>query len=133
DPDLAMPWPAWYELDGRMPATVALSVPPSVLPSQIPLYMADVANGQQHSAAGDRGGSSASSLGWLSPDRSTPQSHLSVTLQLLDREQYGRELQIRDLAQRVVYALAADARRIDIPLPFAVKTDGQRVIRQPQE
>ena len=34
-PDLAMPWPAWYELDGRMPATVALSVPTSVLPSQI--------------------------------------------------------------------------------------------------
>jgi polar amino acid transport system permease protein len=25
-PDLAMPWPAWYELDGEMPATVALTV-----------------------------------------------------------------------------------------------------------
>jgi len=32
-PDLAMPWPAWYELEGRLPATVALSVNGSVLPS----------------------------------------------------------------------------------------------------
>lgn len=105
-PDLAMPWVAWYEMEGRMPATVALAIPPSILPSQLPLYMRDV-----------RGGD----------------SDLSLTLQLLDREQYGRELQIRDLAQRVVYALAANARRIDLPLPFDVRVDGDDVIKQPQE
>jgi len=40
-PDLAMPWPAWYELDGEMPATVALHVKPEILPSQLPLYIQD--------------------------------------------------------------------------------------------
>src|SRR5688572_12821235 len=43
-PDLAMPWPAWYELDGKLPATVALSVPSSVLPEQLPLYVQDIQN-----------------------------------------------------------------------------------------
>ena len=88
-----MPWPAWYELDGELPATVALSVPPSVLPSQIPLYIQDAARAARGTTS-------------------------SITLQLLDREQYGREVQIRDFAQRVVYALTADAKRIDLPLPF---------------
>src|SRR5205823_466294 len=94
-PDLAMPWPAWYDLEGELPATVALSVPPSVLPAQLPLYMQDIKSHEGH--------------------------NLSLTLQLLDRSQYGREMQIRDLAQRVVYALAADAKRIDLPLPFSVR------------
>lgn len=106
-PDLAMPWPAWYEMEGQLPATVALSVPPSVLPSQLPLYMQDIARHQGH--------------------------NLSLSLQLLDRGQYGREMQIRDLAQRVIYALAADARRIDIPLPFTVARDGDEMVKRPQE
>jgi len=52
---------------------------------------------------------------------------------LLDRQQYGREMQIRDLAQRVIYALAADARRIDLPLPFTVRQENEQVVRQPKE
>ncbi len=106
-PDLAMPWPAWYDLEGELPATVALSVPPSVLPSQLPLYMQDIKAHEGH--------------------------NLSLSLQLLDRAQYRREMQIQDLAQRVVYALAADARRIDLPLPFTVHEEAGTVIKQPQE
>jgi hypothetical protein len=103
-----MPWPAWYELDGQAPATVALSVPPSVLPSQVPLYVQDLKDRKGH--------------------------ELSLSLQLTDRAAYGREVQIRDLAERVVYALAAGARRIDLPLPFnvGVGEDGG-VVEQPQE
>jgi hypothetical protein len=97
-PDLAMPWPAWYELDGRLPATVALSVSPSVLPHQLPLYIQDIKGQEGH--------------------------NLSLSLQPLDRRQYGRDVQIRDFAQRVVYALAAGAQRIDLPLPFVARRAG---------
>lgn len=106
-PDLAMPWPAWYELEGKLPATVALSVPPSILPAQIPLYMDELKNQRGH--------------------------NLSISLQLLDGGQYGREVQIRDLAQRVVYALAGGAERIDLPLPFSVRRDKDQLIKQPRE
>lgn len=98
-PDLAMPWPAWYEMDGQLPATVALSVPSSILPSQLPLYMQDLKGAEGH--------------------------HLSLSLQLLERTPYGRETQIRDLAERVVYALAAGAQRIDLPVPFDVQSGGE--------
>jgi hypothetical protein len=111
DPDLAMPWPAWYDLEGQLPATVALSVPPSVLPSQVPLYVADIKAGGDDDAA----------------------RTLSLTLELLDAARYGRETQIRDFAQRVVYALSAGARRIDVPLPFAVRRDGDALVKQPSE
>lgn len=106
DPDLAMPWPAWYDLSGDLPATVALSVPPDVLPSQLPLYIQDIRGHEGH--------------------------NLSLSLQLLDGR-YGREVQIRDLAQRVVYALAGGASRIDLPLPFTVRKDGDHVTDQPRE
>lgn len=106
-PDLAMPWPAWYELDGKMPATVALSVPPSVLPAQLPLYMQDL--------------------------RAHEGQNLSISLQALDRRQYGREVQIRDYAQRIIYALAADAPHIDLPLAYNVHRDGDDLIKQPTE
>ncbi|MGD0388610.1 MAG: NEW3 domain-containing protein [Tepidisphaeraceae bacterium] len=96
-PDLAMPWPAWYDLSGDLPATVALSISPEVLPSQLPLYIQDIRGHEGH--------------------------NLSLSLQLLD-DRYGREVQIRDLAQRVVYALAGGASRIDLPLPFTVREDG---------
>jgi hypothetical protein len=92
-PDLAMPWPAWYDLSGDLPATVALSISPEVLPSQLPLYIQDIRGHQGH--------------------------NLSLSLQLLD-DRYGREVQIRDLVQRVVYALAGGATRIDLPLPFTM-------------
>jgi len=106
-PDLAMPWPAWYEIDGQLPATVAMSVPPAVLPSQLPLYIQDLRRHEGH--------------------------NFSLTFQLLDRRKYGRELQIRDLTQRIIYALAADARRIDVPLPFTVVREDEDMIKQPQE
>jgi len=107
NPDLAMPWPAWYELQGRMPATVALSVPSSVLPSQLPLYIQDLHNAEGH--------------------------NLSLSLELLDASRYGRELQIRDLAQRVIYALGAGASRIDLPIPFTTEQNGDGLAQQPQE
>ncbi len=106
-PDLAMPWPAWYDLEGALPPTVALSVPPTVLPAQIPLYTQDIRGREGH--------------------------NLSLSLQLLDRDRYGREVQIRDLAQRFIYALASDSQRIDFPLPFTVRRDGDVLVKQPQE
>lgn len=106
-PDLAMPWPAWYEIAGDLPATIALSVPTSVLPSQLPLYIEEVRRHKDH--------------------------NLSLSLELLDREHYGREQQIRDLAQRVIYALAADASRIDLPIPIAPARDDRGQVEQPQE
>jgi len=105
-PDLAMPWPAWYDLSGNLPATVALSIPPDVLPSQIPLYTQDIRGHEGH--------------------------NLSLSLQLLD-DRYGREVQIRDLAQRVVYALAGGASRIDLPLPFTVHRQNDHVTPEPKE
>jgi len=112
-PDLAMPWPAWYDLTGEMPATVALSVPPEVLPSQLPLYMQDIFSRTKSSAGGET-------------------HNLSLSLQLLG-DSYGREEQIRDLAQRIVYALAGGASRIDLPLPFTVRRDGQQIVNEPKE
>jgi urease beta subunit len=105
-PDLAMPWPAWYELSG-FPATVALNIPTSVLPSQIPLYMEEM--------------------------RGSEGQNLSVTLSALEAKAYGRDVQIRDFAQRVVHTLAAGAKRIDVPLPFRVRRDGSEVVKEPQE
>ncbi|HEY2587793.1 MAG TPA: hypothetical protein VGI81_18755, partial [Tepidisphaeraceae bacterium] len=91
NPDLEMPWPAYYDLPADAPQAIALSVPPSVLPSQVPLYLQDV--------------------------KAHAERAISVTLQPLDRARYGRDVQIRDLAQRLVYALSAEAPRIDFPLP----------------
>jgi hypothetical protein len=106
-PDLAMPWPAWYDLEGKLPATVALSVPPTVLPGSLPLYIEEMQKHEGH--------------------------NLSLSLQVLDADQYGREVQIRDFAQRVIYALASGAKRIDLPLPFTVKIEGGEVAKQPRE
>lgn len=106
-PDLAMPWPAWYELSGRLPNTIALDVPTSILPEQLPLYVQEVRARSGH--------------------------ELSLTLELLDRERYGRTVQIRDLAQRVVCALASGAERIDLPLPLTTTRDRDGVATQPQE
>lgn len=107
-PDLAMPWPAWYELEGKLPATVALSVPTTVLPTQLPLYMQDIRAHKGHK--------------------------LSLSLQLLGSEQYGRQVQVQDLAERMIYALAAGAERIDIPLSFTVRRAGDDTVEeQPKE
>lgn len=106
-PDLAMPWPAWYELSGDLPATVALRVPTSVLPQQLPLYMQELAGHPGH--------------------------NLSLSFEPLDRARYGRMAQIKDLAERMIHALAAGATRIDFPLPFTISHDGQQIVKQPRE
>lgn len=106
-PDLAMPWPSWYEMQGKLPATVALSVPASVLPSQIPLYMDELRGQTGH--------------------------NLSLTLQTLEPGKYGRLVRISDFAQRVIYALSANAKRIDLPLPFTVQREGSAVVKEPRE
>jgi hypothetical protein len=98
-PELAMPWPAWYEADRSAANTVSLHIKPDVLPTQVPLYVSDI----QSSAAGAAG----------APARAT-----AIYLEPLAREAYGRDVQLRDFVQRIVYALAADARRIDLQLPF---------------
>jgi hypothetical protein len=109
NPDLAMPWPAWYDLGAQLPATVALSVPPQVLPEQIPLYMRDLLR--------KRGG---------------VEHNFSIALQLLE-DQYGRDVRLRDLAQRVVYCVAGGATRIDLPLPFTVQRHNGETYVQPSE
>ncbi|HEY1628903.1 MAG TPA: hypothetical protein VGF52_03525, partial [Tepidisphaeraceae bacterium] len=135
-PDLAMPWPAWYELDGQLPATVALYIKPEVLPSQVPLYVRDIQNlnNKPAMAQATAEASSASAADQL------PANHnLSIFLEPLRREQYGRDVQIRDLVERIVYALSADAKRIDLQLPFTVtreiENDGsdESIVKQPQE
>jgi len=107
-PDLAMPWPAWCEVGGTdLPATIALSVSPSILPDQIPLYVQEVRGRSDH--------------------------NLSLTLEPIDRDKYGRLVQIRDLSERVIYALSAGSQRIDLPLPFDSSRDRDGVASQPRE
>ena len=106
-PELAMPWSAWYELPPDLSAGAALAVPTAILPSQLPLYIQDLAGHKRND--------------------------ISLTFELLDRSRYGRDVQLRDLAQRVVYALAAGAPRIDLPLPLSVSRDEDGVTLQPDE
>lgn len=94
-PNLAMPWPAWFEaLDA--PGTIALSMPPEILPEQLPLYVRDASS---------------------SSSRVT-----SLSLHPIDAARYGRLARERDLALRVAYALSAGADRIDLPLPFTASS-----------
>jgi hypothetical protein len=109
DPDVAMPWSAWYDLDKRLPRSLAMSIPAMILPEQIPLYLHDLINrpeGGQHS--------------------------LSISLQLLD-DRYGHMVRLRDLAQRVMYCLAGGADRIDLPVPFVMKHSGDQWVVEPDE
>lgn len=89
--NLAMPWPAWFEV-ADAPGSIALSVPSEILPEQLPLYVRDAS-------------SSSSRV-------------RSITLRPIDGERYGRLARERDLALRVAYAMSAGAERIDLPLPF---------------
>jgi hypothetical protein len=52
---------------------------------------------------------------------------------LLDADRYGRAERIRDMAQRVVHALAADASRIDLPLPLSVRREQDLLVSDPAE
>jgi hypothetical protein len=55
----------------------------------------------------------------------------AVSLQPLDAERYGRLAMLRDLAQRIGYAAASSATRIDLPLPF--RQDASPSCGQPTE
>jgi hypothetical protein len=127
-PDLAMPWPAWYELSGDSPATVALFLKPEVLPSQIPLYVNEI---KPASSGGFlEADTSPASANGLSPQRPR---NLSLYLEPIDRQRYGREVQIADFAQRIGYALSAEAERIDVKLPFRIQHVGDHIMSQPDE
>ncbi len=106
-PDLAMPWPAWFDMDRPAPSSVTLVVPSVVLPEQLPLYIADM--------------------------KQDPHRTVSLSLSLIDREKYGRQQQIRDYAQRFVYALAAGADRVDVPLPMRLIRSGEGFRADPDE
>lgn len=107
NPDLAMPWPAWNELPGDLPNTIALTLPTEVLPEQINLYLADV--------------------------RRREGQRVSLSLQLASAEKYGRDGQITDLVKRVTYAISAGADRIDLPLPFSITINNAGITKQPDE
>jgi hypothetical protein len=92
---LAMPWPAWFEV-GESSSSIALSIPPEILPEQLPLYLRDASSGTAKVS--------------------------SLTLQPIDVARYGRLARERDLALRIAYALSAGADRIDLPLPFTTAT-----------
>ncbi|HQY89924.1 MAG TPA: hypothetical protein PK402_14825, partial [Tepidisphaeraceae bacterium] len=97
-PDLALPWPAWAELEQVSGQSIALSVPDSILPSQLPLYINSL-------------------------KQSDAQRQIALQLKPIDEKEYGLAAQRRDLAQRIVYALAAGAERIELPLPL----EGKRI------
>ncbi len=106
DPDLAMPWPAWMELDGQLPPTVALSVPGEILPEQLPLYIADL---RKH-----RG------------------KTISLTLHPIDAAKYGRAAQERDMALRIGFSFAGGADRIDLPLLLSAHPQRGHTIAEPE-
>jgi hypothetical protein len=106
-PDLAMPYPVWYELPAPAPLSIALSVPTSIAPDEIPLYLQEY-----------RGRESA---------------NVSVSLSTIDRDVYGRDARLRDLVQRIVCSLAGGATHIDLPLPVEARQRGERLSVEPRE
>jgi hypothetical protein len=52
---------------------------------------------------------------------------------MLDRNTYGRETQIRDLVQRVVYCLASGMPGIDLPLPLEIRNQSEQAVTEPME
>jgi hypothetical protein len=105
-PDVAMPCPLLYELPIPRPRSMTLSVPSSILPAEIPLYLQEY-HGRESSS-------------------------ITLSLQLLDG-QYNRETRIRDLAERIVYAMSSDVPRIDLPVPIVSRQQGDERIAEPQE
>jgi hypothetical protein len=107
-PRLAIPWPAWNELPAEAPPDVTLVVPGEVLPENIPLYLSEATT---------------------DPAR----RQITVSLVPLDRADYGRETQLRDLVQRVAWSLSAGPHRIELPLPFLVRDDEAGASLEPTE
>ena len=83
NPDLAMPWPAWYDLTGSAPSTWRCRCRRRYCRG-LPLYIEDI--------------------NWRAGGRSAAQS--VAQRGMLDRDQYGRDAQVRVCAART-YALAA--------------------------
>jgi hypothetical protein len=127
-PDLAMPWPAWYELSGEVPSTLALYLKPEVLPSQLPLYISDLKPSENKGFLGTDPKASVGPRSGFGAVR-----NLSLYLEPIDREKYGREVSIADLVERIAYALSADVERIDIKLPFRTVRVGDHVMSEPDE
>ncbi len=98
-PVLAMPWPARQaiRLDPQ-PDAFELHIGSNVPPRQLPLYIAD-----------------ATSVG--------TGSEVSLHLDWLDPEKYGREEVLSDTVQRVTLALAGGADRLTLPLPYHLSTE----------
>ncbi len=102
--DLAMPCPLGFDPPtagkGR-PSSLALSVPASILPNEIPPYLRD---------AGARAAAGGPAVA-------------SVSLEPVDGGRYGPAARAADLAERVVYALAAGGpARVDLPVPLVPGT-----------
>lgn len=106
-PELAMPCPLLYELPNPLPQALELSVPTTILPAEIPLYLEDF--------------------------HGRDVSETALSLEILDADHYDRLTRIRDLAQRVVYALASDVPQIDLPLPIVTRLQGDQLVSEPQE
>lgn len=98
-PNLTLPWSATREPESATPSvTLALRVPPQVMPDQLGLLVTDA----------QRAAPSAMSR--------------PVTLIVVPRDgQTPRAVRLRDLFERLVYAAASPAARIDVRLPY----DGQ--------
>jgi hypothetical protein len=101
---VAMAWPAWGEIDAGNNSSIAMAVPSSVLPSEVPLYVQELKGGKD--------------------------SRLSLSFQMLDRARYGRDVQLRDLAERVIYAMSAGVDSIDLPSPF-ITAESQGTAMEP--
>ncbi len=128
-PDLAMPWPAWYELDPSAPSSIALYIKPDILPAQLPLYISDMKPTDE-----DKGFLGSALPTTTQPTISPGQvQNLSLYLESLDRAKYGREVQIADLVERIAYALSAGADRIDLQMPMTVQRMSGQVMSQPDE
>jgi hypothetical protein len=97
-PDLAMPCPMGFDppTGKATPAAVTLSVPPSILPNEIPAYLKDLTD--RAAAGGPR--------------------VASVSLRPVDAARYGSVARASDLAERVVYGLSSGVDRVDLPLPL---------------
>ena len=112
DAHLVMPWPALFEIgDQPLPASVALDVPVSVLPDQIPLYLNDFLTG-------------------------SVKRDVAVVIHPIDRARYGRDAQRADLALRIANALAGGATRVDLPMSMSITTDDEHLdppIAEPDE
>jgi hypothetical protein len=106
-PDLAMPCPIDYEVPPPQPTSLVLSVPTTVLPSEIPLYLADLHGRSMQST--------------------------TLSLSLLDPGSYDRSVRIADLTQRIVYSLSAGATHLDLPLPLVNRQQGETASLQPTD